>query len=145
MRWGKRRHPEKTGTWIAKRYFKNTASSAWTFKDKETGKSLIQVTSDIQSFRHIKIKGEANPFDTEWDGYFHNREIMLKMKSVENYIGKVLKQQDGKCPHCHQLIQTEDNHHLHYLDGDKTHKRIKSVAMLHKTCKSSFEYVMGNT
>jgi len=145
MRWGKRRHPEKSGRWIAKRYFKHTDSSAWNFKDKETGKSLIQMTQDIQTFRHIKIKGNANPFDSQWNDYFHNREKLLKMKSTGNYIGKVLKQDDGKCLHCQQLIQVEDNHHLHYLDGDKTHKRIKNVVILHKTCKSSFEYVMGNT
>jgi len=123
MRWGKRRHPEKTGTWIAKRYFKKTTSSAWTFKDKVTGKTLVQMTQDIQTYRHIKIKGDANPFEVEWNGYFHNRLKMLKMKSVGNCIGKVLKQQGGKCPHCQQFIQAEDKHHLHYRDGDKTHNK----------------------
>ena len=141
MRWAKRRHPEKSGAWIAKRYFTSTSSSVWNFRDCASGKSLIQMTYDIQTFRHIKIMGDANPFDVEWNEYFHNRNKMLKMKSVGNYIGNVLKQQDGKCPHCLQLIQSEDKHHLHYIDGDKTHKRIKNVVMLHKTCKSSFNYI----
>jgi len=141
MRWAKRRHPEKSGAWIAKRYFTRSSSCAWTFMDKVSGKSLIQMTYDIQTFRHIKIMGAANPFDVEWNEYFHNREKMLKMKSVGNYIGNILKQQDGKCPHCLQLIQSEDKHHLHYIDGDKTHKRIKNVVILHKTCKSSFNYI----
>ncbi len=66
------------------------------------------------------------------------------MKSVGNYIGKILKQQEGKCPHCRQFIQAEDKHYLHYLDGDKTHKRIKNVVMLHRTCKKSFEYIKNN-
>ncbi len=141
MRWGKRRHPEKSGIWIAKRYFTHVKGSSWTFKDKVTGKTLIRLNDDIHTFRHIKILGDANPFDRQWHGYFQNREKLIKMKSVGHYIGKVSKQQDGKCPHCQQLIQAEDKHHLHYLDGDKTHRRIKNVLMLHKTCKKAFEYI----
>jgi RNA-directed DNA polymerase len=141
MRWGKRRHPEKTGPWVAKRYFSTAANSTWTFKDKKTGKRLIRLNYDIQTYRHIKIHGDANPFDIEWQGYFQNREKLIKMKAVGNYIGKVLKQQDGKCLHCLQLIQAEDTHHLHTVDGDKTNKGLKNVLLLHKACKKGFEYI----
>ena len=141
MRWAKRRHPEKSGVWISKRYFTRTNSCAWTFKDKVSGKWLIQMSTDIRTFRHIKIKGDANPFDIEWTDYFQNREKMLKMKSIDKYKGNILKRQDGKCLHCLQLLQLEDKHHLHHIDGDKTHKRIKNVVMLHKACKSSFNYL----
>ena len=65
----------------------------------------------------------------------------LAVKRVTENIGKVLKQQGGLCPHCQQLIQDEDKHHLHYLDGDKTHRRIENVLILHKTCRKSFEYI----
>jgi len=141
MRWGRRRHPKKSGIWIAKRYFSDAKGSSWTFKDKVTGTTLIRLNNDIHTFRHIKILGDANPFDTEWNGYFRNRETLIKMKSVSNYIGKVSKQQDGKCPHCQQVIQAEEEHHLHYRDGDKTHRGIKNVLMLHKTCRSAFDYI----
>jgi len=141
MRWAKRRHPEKSGNWIHKRYFCESNGSTWSFKDKVTGKRLIRLTSDIRTYRHIKIKAEANPFDQEWDGYFRNREILIKNKSTSLYIGKVLKQQSGTCPHCKQQIQDEDQHHLHYRDGDKTNRRIDNVLMLHKGCKKSFEYI----
>ncbi|MEJ2169216.1 MAG: group II intron reverse transcriptase/maturase [Desulfobacterales bacterium] len=143
MRWGKHRHPEKTGYWIAKRYFSKSTSSAWNFKDKATGKRLIKLSADIQTFRHIKIQGDANPFDAEWNGYFHNREVMLKMKSANTFIGRVFKQQGGLCPLCKQLLQTEDKQHLHYRDGDKTHKRISNVVLLHKNCKSCFNHIKG--
>lgn len=141
MRWAKRRHPEKSGVWITHRYFGHAKGSAWAFMDKASGKSLIRLNNDIQTFRHIKIMGEANPFDMAWNGYFHNREKLIKMKCVSQYIGNVSKQQNGRCPHCRQLIQAEDQHHLHYLDGDKTNKGIKNVLMLHKTCKKAFEYI----
>jgi len=141
MRWGKRRHPEKTGPWVAMRYFTSAANSTWTFKDKKTGKRLIRLNHDIQTYRHIKILGDANPFDIEWQGYFQNREKLIKMKAVGNYSGKVLKRQEGKCPHCLQLIQAEDTHHLHNVDRDKTNKGLKNVLLLHKACKKSFEYI----
>ncbi len=141
MRWAKNRHPRKTGVWITKCYFGNAKGSKWAFKDKTTGKALIRLNNDIHTFRHIKILGEANPFDAEWDGYFQNREKLIKMKSVSSYISKVLKQQEGQCPHCKQLIQAEDEHLFHHLDGDRTNRGIKNVLLLHKTCRKSFEYI----
>jgi len=140
IRWGKRRHPQKSMVWIGRRYFKNTQNGDWTFHDKGTGKRLIHLTRDIPRFRHIKIKGEANPFDPDWREYFKNREIKLKMKSSGNYLGKLLKQQGGLCSHCHQLIHTEDRTHLHHIDGDKANKRMVNVILLHKNCVSSFEF-----
>ncbi len=143
MRWGKRRHPEKSGIWIAKRYFGRAKGSTWAFMDKATGKTLVRLNNDIQPFSHIKIKGDANPFDSEWNGYFQNREKLIKMKSVSHYIGKISKQQNGRCPQCGQLIQAEEKHHLHYIDGDKTHRRVKNVLMIHKACKKAFDFIMS--
>jgi len=134
MRWGKRRHPEKSGVWIAKRYFGYAKGSTWAFKDKATGKTLIRLNNDIQTYRHVKVLSDANPFDAEWKGYFQNREKLIKMKSVSHYIGKISKQQNGQCSQCGQAIQAEEKHYLHYIDGDKTHRRVKNVIMIHKTC-----------
>ena len=140
IRWGKRRHPQKSMVWIGRRYFKDTQNGDWTFYDKGTGKRLVHLTRDIPRFRHIKIKGEANPFDPDWREYFKKREVRLKMKSSGDYLGKLLKQQGGLCPHCHQLIHTEDRTHLHHIDGDKANKRMVNVILLHKICVSSFEF-----
>ena len=68
MRWGRRLHPTKTAPWLAKTYFSQDQS--WTFQDKVSGKTLIRLTRDIQTFRHIKIQAKANPFDAEWNDYF---------------------------------------------------------------------------
>jgi len=138
MRWGKRRHPEKSGVWIAKRYFGYANGSTWAFKDKVSGKTLIRLSNDIQTYRHIKVLGDANPFDAEWKGYFQNREKLIKMKSVSHYIGKISKQQNGQCG---QAIQAEEKHHLHYIDGDKTHRRVKNVLMIHKACQEAFDFI----
>jgi RNA-directed DNA polymerase len=141
MRWGKNRHPRKTGRWMAERYFGYAKGSKWAFKDKVTGTTLIRLNNDIHTYRHIKILGEANPFDADWNGYFQNREKLIMMKSVSSYIGKVSKRQEGKCPQCQQILQAEDKYHLHHLDGDKTNCGIRNVVLLHKTCKKAFEYI----
>lgn len=141
MRWGKRRHPEKSGIWITNRYFGNAKGSKWAFRDKVSGKTLIRLNNDIRTYRHIKILGDANPFDADWEGYFQNREMLIKMKSESNYIGRLSKQQCGKCAHCKQVIQVEEKYHLHHLDGDKTNRRINNVLLLHKSCKNAFEYI----
>ena len=45
-------------------------------KLKESGKLAIFVLrklADIPIVRHVKIRKEANPFDSAWDDYFEDR------------------------------------------------------------------------
>jgi len=144
MRWGERRHPQKTRKWIGYRYF-DFQYNRWSFSDKASGKRLITLTQDIQRFKHTKIKGEANPFDPDWSDYFQCRERMLTIKSSGNYIGKLLKKQQGLCPHCAQYIGNFDRTQLVFLDDDKTNKRIANVLLLHRNCRRDFEFVRDNT
>lgn len=138
FRWAKRRHPDKTGRWIALRYFCIQPNAAWIFKDKKSGKALIRVSQAILTQRHIKVKADANPFDGEWEAYFTHREQMLKIRSVNKYIGKVLKRQCGRCPRCRQLITVDDDHQLYHLDGCKTNKGIMNVLLIHRNCNDMF-------
>jgi RNA-directed DNA polymerase len=139
FRWGKRRHKNKSGKWIASRYFGEQDGQQWIFKDKASGKSLIKVSQTIKQQRHIKVRGEANPFDIEWQEYFHNREIKLKMRSVNSYIGKVLKRQNGQCSVCRQVLEVEEDHHLLHLDGDETNNRMVNVVLLHSNCREFYQ------
>ena len=52
--------------------------------------------------RHIKVKGEANPFDPAWEAYFEDR---LSVKMTTNLKGRrqflsLWKAQNGRCPIC---------------------------------------------
>jgi len=93
--WACRRHPSKSKTWIKNRYFHHVGTRSWVFGTKvkgEDGKArfvkLVQ-TSDTPIRRHIKIKGEANPFDPAWETYFEKR-LSLFMKDS-------LKGEDAYC------------------------------------------------
>jgi retron-type reverse transcriptase len=135
FRWGKRRHPDKSGIWIAKRYFRKQDGYQWTFTDTASGKALIHVQQAIKHQQHIKVRAEANPFDSEWEEYFRNREKLLKRQSVNGFLGKVLRRQSGTCPVCRQVLEASQEHRLHHKDGNKANNRIDNVVLLHRSCQ----------
>jgi RNA-directed DNA polymerase len=77
--WSKRRHPNKGIGWIKAKYFKSTNGQNWCFgtmmQDNGESKwfSLFKASS-VPIRRHIKIRGEANPFDKTWYTYFEERQ-----------------------------------------------------------------------
>ena len=85
--WAKRRHPKKSSRWIKKRYFHSLDSSTWVFavdtgERLETGQIIwlrLVRTVRIPIQRHVKIRGDANPFDPEWDDYFEDRAFFKKL------------------------------------------------------------------
>ena len=81
-RWTKRRHPEKRTVWIKEKYFKTKGHRHWIFATEDSeklcpnGKPLVIslfCASDVPIKRHIKIRGEANPFDPQFKTYFEER------------------------------------------------------------------------
>jgi RNA-directed DNA polymerase len=71
-RWAKRRHSKKSSVWIREKYFKTSGNRSWIFASEDSeklypnGKPLVislVCASDTPIKRHIKIRGEANPFD----------------------------------------------------------------------------------
>ena len=74
--WINRRHSNKGKRWMTKKYFTKYRLSNWRFfatiKDKEGNNKPIYLrkASDTKIKRHIKIRGEANPFDLKFKEYF---------------------------------------------------------------------------
>jgi RNA-directed DNA polymerase len=143
FRWGRKRHPDKTGRWIAERYFVNHNGNQWTFKDKASNKILISAAQTIKQQRYIKVKAEANPFDSEWESYFQNRDKLLKRRSVNEFTSKVLKRQNGKCPVCRQVLEVEQETYLQHADGDKTNNRMYNVRLIHRSCLPQLRQSLG--
>lgn len=144
--WCKRRHPRKGISWIKNKYFIRLGNRDWIFAVKQVSKQsvtkphitrLINVT-DTPIIRHIKIKAEANPFDTQWKKYFEKR-LDLKMKNQlrkKRNLLKLWQQQNGKCAQCKQVVSIEtkwDVHHIlpRSLGGTD---EIQNLAMLHPNC-----------
>lgn len=77
-RWARRRHSNKGPRWIKNKYF-NQSGRTWVFsckiKDKKGTKKILELIkpSSTKVVRYIKIKGESNPFDPQYTGYFAMR------------------------------------------------------------------------
>lgn len=80
-KWAKRRHPTKSRTWVAKKYFHHQDGKKWVFATKTKRGKIEQqyLASSTQIRRHILIKAKANPYDEEWYPYFEKR---ARQKSV---------------------------------------------------------------
>jgi len=77
-RWAFRRHNRKSRRWVVEKYFKSDNNRKWVFKDtlkKNDDQKIfiLKKMSDIPIARHVKIKKDANPFDSQWNAYFDNR------------------------------------------------------------------------
>jgi RNA-directed DNA polymerase len=84
--WCRRRHPKKGTRWIKDKYFRKRGTRNWVFAaeskrirpDGRPVKLELVSAAKIRIWRHIKIRGIANPFDPSWDSYFKERIRLLK-------------------------------------------------------------------
>ena len=106
--WAKRRHSKKGKRWIADKYWHVAKGKGWHFTSyfkKPKGKQdslTLKNLSNIHFIQYTQIKGDANPFDPEYDKYFDQRETqkMLVTLKGRNSLLYLWKKQDRKCPLC---------------------------------------------
>ena len=102
--WAKRRHPNKKAEWVKKKYFKTIGDRNWVcFGDIAGKQGQIQEVclfsaGKMPFDRHTKIRGEANPYDPQWETYFEQRlEVKwLQGPNRRRLIG-LWKEQNGTC------------------------------------------------
>ncbi len=144
FRWAKSRHPDKTGRWIAERYFPHQPGQAWYFTDPDTGKQILRVQPAVKTQRHLKIKSEANPFDPKWAAYFQHRDRQLMLQKSSAFRAKVLRQQSGCCPVCRQVLQFDEDVELHHRDSNHQNNRLVNPVLLHPNCHRQLHYAPDN-
>ncbi len=142
-RWAKRRHPHKSKEWIKAKYFTSFKERAWVFygeavKDGVLHQHRLIRIANVPIKRHVKIKGDANPYDPVWEVYFETR---LGVKMADDLKGRrtllyLWKEQHGLCPICTQPITTLTGWHNHHIvwrthgGSDRTDNRV----LLHPNC-----------
>lgn len=135
--WAKRRHPHKSPTWIRKKYFKTNGNNHWSFGAADNGNLIFLFrASSIPIKRHVKIKGAANPFDPDWEEYFEERLTKKWLSGNNGKITSLWQRQKGLCPVCKQLLDTEEDLHVHHvvkrcMGGDDT---LGNLVLLHTIC-----------
>lgn len=91
--WINRRHPnKKSRTWRRKKYFRSEGSRNWVFSTKIRNKSGELIHFDLFKMkylpikRHVKIKRDATPYDTQYKDYFEKRERLKRKSSSVNWV-----------------------------------------------------------
>jgi RNA-directed DNA polymerase len=139
--WAKRRHPKKGLRWIKDKYFHSRGSRNWVFAatSEATGKTLtLYRASDTKIVRHRAIKGDANPYDPEWERYFEERTDLKTLASLHGRkkLIAIWRSQKGRCHVCCEPVTKDTGWNLHHvvwkrLGGKDTRENLR---MLHPNC-----------
>jgi RNA-directed DNA polymerase len=142
--WAKRRHPNKPLSWIRKKYYVSDGGSNWFFSgtikkpDGRLNKVHLVRAAKVPIKRHIKIKAEANPYDSAWETYFERRLDVQMQSDLKGY-QKLLRlwiEQNGLCPVCDEKITKITGWHSHHIiyrvhgGADGNNNRV----LLHPNC-----------
>jgi RNA-directed DNA polymerase len=81
-RWMKRRHPNKPKNWLWRKYFtaagdKGVFSVHIKSKSGESRVLALYRLASTQIERHIKVRGDANPYDPKYTEYFEQRRSFV--------------------------------------------------------------------
>ena len=75
-RWAKRRHPNKSKTWIINKYWKRNATRKWNFQTERNSPLFLSKT---RIYRHIPLKLQMHPFlNTD---YFRERQSKIRFRN----------------------------------------------------------------
>src|SRR5438309_7179087 len=79
-KWVQRRHPNKSPRWFKPKYFARRGNRDWSFfgdtcdGEGRPTKVWLHYAKRTPIKRHVKVKGEANPYDPTYETYFEERE-----------------------------------------------------------------------
>ena len=87
IKWGVRNNSGKTPGWVRRRFFKLSKKGRFSciVKDKKGKNKLLEMISprDIKLVRYIKLKGESNPFNSDYLDYLKMRRLAYNYKPMK--------------------------------------------------------------
>lgn len=148
-RWAKRRHPNKSKSWVIKRYFSRVGKVKAVFRDKDNDTILFRL-SGIPVKRFVKVKNGMRVFDKNPQTleYWEKREYVNAYNQIHSVkVRKLYERQRGKCLYCKgQISQNDiqDNEvHIHHmkpvsLGGNNGYSNLR---LLHTNCHKELHNV----
>jgi len=131
--WAERRHPNKTASWIADKYWHPVGERNWAFGAKQ-GEEILFLAEHkkTQIVRHVKVKGNSSPFNGDWAYWSARRGTHPETPTRV----AIMKAQKGMCPHCKLYIRSEDLVEVdHIIPRSQAGKDIYSnLQLLHRHC-----------
>jgi RNA-directed DNA polymerase len=143
-KWAVRRHPNKSKTWVQRKYYGSYRGDNWTFMCRGTGRKgeeklhTLYNISSTPIVRHVKVKGNSSPDDSSLREYWENRSTktgkIIWAKGSKNE--QVAKFQNWKCPVCGDSLfngePTETHHIVPVSEGGLDD--LENLQHLHKAC-----------
>jgi len=142
--WARGRHPEKSSHWLKKKYFEKRGSRDWCFfgqtcdDNGQLNKVWLYHAKSIPIKRHVKVKGEANPYDPAFETYFEEREGFHMRETFRGTrtLRYIWNEQRGLCTVCQLPITRTTGWRLHHcvplVQGGS--KSAENRALLHPEC-----------
>jgi RNA-directed DNA polymerase len=100
--WAKRRHPNKSGAWVAEKYW-HISAGRWDFHDQDGTRLCRHAETPI--VRHVKVRDTKSVFDGDW-AYWATR--LGRHPELSLTEARLLRRQGGRCSWCG----------LHFTSGD---------------------------
>ncbi|NEO96320.1 MAG: group II intron reverse transcriptase/maturase, partial [Moorea sp. SIO3G5] len=142
QRWGYRRHPNKSKTWVNNKYWGTKVTKPkkpwdapkvdnWVFMTEEDNYLPKHETTKID--RHVKVKDTRSHFDGD---LVYWRTRMMKHPEMTSQKGKLLKRQEGKCAHCGLTFMDGDLLETHHIipRAQGGNDQTKNLELLHLHC-----------
>ena len=133
--WSKRRHPKKSRGWVSNKYWQTIGGNNWAFatRQKGTNPMRLRLHTATPIVRHVKVKGEASPYDGNLI-YWSSR--MGIHPEVTTRVATLLKKQKGKCTHCGLFFRESDVLEIdHIIPKSKKGKDgYNNLQILHRHC-----------
>lgn len=143
MRWAMRRHPRWSRSKVHRHYWARS-NTRWEFEAQATNRweEEVQVRlyrlADTSIVRHVKIKGDYNPFDPTWEQYGEGLRVQRMKQNIWSAQRLDLwLSQSGKCVACDTELEYEDGRHEDHHIVEVRYGGSNSLAnrvLLHSWC-----------
>jgi RNA-directed DNA polymerase len=128
--WARFRHPHKSRTWIATKYW-HPEQGHWTFASDDGLRLEDHSRTAIQ--RHSKVRANKSPFDGDWS-YWATRTG--RHPELPGRVARLLRAQQGRCAACRLAFTAEDvwevDHIIPRVEGGED--RWNNWQLLHGHC-----------
>jgi RNA-directed DNA polymerase len=153
--WARREHPHRSGAWIRERYYTTQGARQGVFcankyvakgrirvkpREDEAGREIVYPTlfrlESVPIVRHVKIRGEAHPFDRRFEEYLEQRWRDAQGASLNWLERRLFTLQAGRCPRCGERLEARETWDIHHLifrvhGGDDA---LENLELLHLNC-----------
>ncbi len=116
----------------------HTNHRTWKVFNKET-KNTRKTTNELvnKAFpsvpysenKHVNVKGNKSPFDGNIV-YWTERNSKL----YDGETSKALKRQNHACGECGLKCTSDEQVHLHHIDGNHNNQKVKNLVAIHESC-----------